>query len=45
VRFDRFNARNVPQRLVKLKVDPWADIARQARPLTQAVMAKVGFEP
>jgi bifunctional non-homologous end joining protein LigD len=45
VRFARFNARNVPQRLAKMKSDPWRDIATRARPLTRAVMAKVGYQP
>jgi bifunctional non-homologous end joining protein LigD len=43
VRFDRFNARNVPKRLAKLAVDPWQQIAESAVPLTPAIMAKVGY--
>jgi bifunctional non-homologous end joining protein LigD len=45
VRFDRFNARNVPKRLVRLATDPWQRIAQSAVPLTPAIMAKVGYAP
>jgi bifunctional non-homologous end joining protein LigD len=44
VRFDRYNARNVPKRLAKLRADPWSGIANAARPLAGA-MAKVGYAP
>jgi bifunctional non-homologous end joining protein LigD len=45
VRFAHFNARTVPKRLAKLKSDPWKDLAASARPLTPAVMARVGYKP
>ena len=43
VRFDHFNAKNIPARLRKLKRDPWQKMAESAAPLTTAVMAKVGY--
>lgn len=45
VRFAHFNARTVPKRLAKLKSDPWEDVAASARPLTAAVMGRVGYKP
>jgi len=45
VRFAHFNARNVPKRLAKAKTDPWQGLAGSARPLTPALMAKVGYAP
>jgi bifunctional non-homologous end joining protein LigD len=44
VRFDYFNARNVPTRLAKLKHDPWAEMSESAHKLTKAMMAKVGYK-
>jgi bifunctional non-homologous end joining protein LigD len=44
VRFDHFNVRNVPQRLAEAKRDPWRDLDAQARRLTAAIMARVGFK-
>jgi bifunctional non-homologous end joining protein LigD len=45
VRFDHFNARNVPARISRMKTDPWRDLERSAVALTPAIMAKVGYEP
>jgi bifunctional non-homologous end joining protein LigD len=45
IRFGHFNARNVPKRLSKLESDPWKGLAANARPLTSAVMARVGYKP
>jgi hypothetical protein len=28
-----------------MKSDPWRDLAAQARPLTTALMARVGYKP
>ncbi|HVE49292.1 MAG TPA: DNA ligase D [Casimicrobiaceae bacterium] len=44
VRFDYFNSRTVPKRLAKLAEDPWRSLDASARPLTAAVMAKVGYK-
>jgi bifunctional non-homologous end joining protein LigD len=43
VRFDYFNVASVLKRFAKLKRDPWAGIAKSARPLDKARMAKVGY--
>ena len=43
LRFDYFNVGNVPKRL-RLKADPWRDIADAAVPLSPAAMARVGFK-
>jgi bifunctional non-homologous end joining protein LigD len=45
VRFDRFNVGNVPQRMAKIKDDPWKEIAESAGTLDKAMMKKVGFTP
>ena len=45
LRHAHFNARTVPARLARLKLDPWRDLADAARPLTPAVMARVGYRP
>jgi bifunctional non-homologous end joining protein LigD len=42
VRFAHFDARNVPKRLAKTE-DPWRRLADSERPLTTALMAKVGY--
>ena len=43
VRFDHFNVSSVLKRYAKLKRDPWGGIAKSARPLDKARMAKVGY--
>ena len=43
VRFDYFNVASVLKRYGKLRRDPWAGIAKSARPLDKARMAKVGY--
>jgi bifunctional non-homologous end joining protein LigD len=43
VRFDHFNVSSVLKRHAKLKRDPWGGIAKSARPLDKARMAKVGY--
>jgi bifunctional non-homologous end joining protein LigD len=43
VRFDHFNVRNVPERVKRAKKDPWADMSRASRPVTAAMMKRVGF--
>jgi bifunctional non-homologous end joining protein LigD len=43
VRFDHFNVRNVPERLKRLKQDPWAQFYTVRQALTKAMMEKVGY--
>ncbi|HVN35169.1 MAG TPA: DNA ligase D [Casimicrobiaceae bacterium] len=43
VRFHHFDVGRVLERYAKLKRDPWAGIAKSARPLDKARMAKVGY--
>ncbi len=45
VRFAHFNAGNVPKRLARTRKDPWQRLADSGRPLTPALMAKVGYAP
>ncbi|HZQ62450.1 MAG TPA: ATP-dependent DNA ligase, partial [Casimicrobiaceae bacterium] len=43
VRFDRFNARAVLERLATLREDPWAGFAKAGRQaITSAMLASVG---
>lgn len=42
IRRDHFNVRNVPQRLAKLKKDPWAGFFDVRQSITKAMMKKVG---
>ncbi|HKA44232.1 MAG TPA: DNA ligase D [Burkholderiales bacterium] len=42
VRFDRFNLRNVPERLERTARDPWADFFRTSQTVTAAMLKKVG---
>jgi bifunctional non-homologous end joining protein LigD len=42
VRRDYFNVKNVPERLAKLKKDPWADFFTVKQSITKAMMKKVG---
>lgn len=42
IRQDYFNVRNVPQRLAKLKKDPWADFFQVKQSITKTLMKKVG---
>jgi bifunctional non-homologous end joining protein LigD len=42
IRRDHFNVKNVPQRLAKLKKDPWADFFDVKQAITKAMMKKVG---
>ena len=39
---DHFNVKNVPERLRKLKKDPWADFFEVKQSITKAMMKKVG---
>ena len=43
VRFDYFNIAAVTKRIARLKRDPWAKMDAAARPLDDAMMAKVGY--
>jgi len=43
LRHAHFNARTVPARLSKLRRDPWRDLVASARPLTPALLARVGY--
>ena len=43
LRFAHFNARTVPARIAKLAADPWKGIDDHAKPLTDALMARVGY--
>ncbi len=45
LRFDYFSIGNMPERLKKVKADPWRHIAEAAVPLSPAMMARVGFKP
>ena len=42
VRRDYFNVKNVPERLRKMKKDPWADFFDVKQSITKAMMKKVG---
>jgi bifunctional non-homologous end joining protein LigD len=42
VRRDHFNVKNLPQRLAKMKKDPWADFFEVRQSITKAMMKKVG---
>ncbi|HEV7800350.1 MAG TPA: DNA ligase D, partial [Burkholderiales bacterium] len=42
IRRDYFNVKNVPERLSKLKKDPWADFFELKQSITKAMMKKVG---
>ena len=43
VRFDRFNLRNVPERLARMKKDPWADFFKVRQKLTKSMLKSVGL--
>jgi bifunctional non-homologous end joining protein LigD len=43
VRLAHFNVKNVPQRLAKMKNDPWQKLAEKETALTKTMMAKVGY--
>lgn len=43
VRFDYFNVRNVPERLVRRREDPWADFGGTRQTVTRAMFKRVGF--
>ena len=43
VRRDYFNVRNVPERLQRMKRDPWADFFTIKQSVTRAMMKKVGL--
>ena len=43
LRLDHFNIRNVPQRLKRLKLDPWADYNRVRQGITGEMMRIVGY--
>jgi bifunctional non-homologous end joining protein LigD len=43
VRFDHFNVKNVPVRLKRMKIDPWAGFFEQRQTITAAMMKKVGY--
>jgi bifunctional non-homologous end joining protein LigD len=42
IRQGHFNVRNVPQRLAKMKNDPWADFFDVKQSITKAMLKKVG---
>jgi bifunctional non-homologous end joining protein LigD len=42
VRRDYFNVKNVPERLRKMKKDPWGDFFEVKQAITKAMMKKVG---
>jgi bifunctional non-homologous end joining protein LigD len=42
IRREHFNLRNVPERLAKLKKDPWAGFFDVKQSVTKALMKKVG---
>ena len=42
VRFDHFNARNVPRRLAAIKRDPWAALSGTRQTVTRAMQRHVG---
>ena len=42
VRRDHFNVKNVPERLAKMKNDPWADFFEVKQAITKAMLKKVG---
>jgi bifunctional non-homologous end joining protein LigD len=42
VRFDFFNVKNVPERLAKLKADPWKELEASSRTVTSTMFAQVG---
>ncbi len=44
VRFDRFNLRNVPERLARQKSDPWDGFFEAPPAVTGAMMKKVGYQ-
>jgi bifunctional non-homologous end joining protein LigD len=41
-RLDHFNVRNAPQRLARLREDPWSDYEAARRPLTKAMEKQLG---
>jgi bifunctional non-homologous end joining protein LigD len=43
LRFDHFNVRSVPSRLMRLKRDPWAELSSTRQTVTRAIMKKVGY--
>jgi bifunctional non-homologous end joining protein LigD len=43
LRYDRFNIVTVPDRMTRLKQDPWAHISDAARPITRSMMKQVGY--
>jgi DNA primase len=45
VRFDRFNVRNVSERLERMKRDPWQAFFQTSQSVTPAMMKKVKFQP
>jgi bifunctional non-homologous end joining protein LigD len=44
LRFERFNLRNVPERLARRKGDPWDGFSRSQRAVTAAMMKRVGMK-
>ena len=44
IRRDHFNVRNVPERLRRMKKDPWADFFKIDQAVTKALMKKVGVQ-
>jgi bifunctional non-homologous end joining protein LigD len=43
VRFDYFNVRNLPERLQRLKSDPWRDYQKARKAISKSLMKKVGY--
>jgi bifunctional non-homologous end joining protein LigD len=42
VRYDHFNVRNVPARLLRMKHDPWREFFEVSQSITGAMMKKIG---
>ena len=43
VRFDHFNVRNIPDRVARLREDPWAAFDRTRQSVTRAAFRRLGF--
>lgn len=45
VRYDYFNVRNIPQRLARMKRDPWSGFFELKQSVTATMMKRVGYRP
>ncbi len=43
VRFDHFNVRNIPERLSRLRDDPWAKFETTRQTVTKAMLRRIGY--